>query len=338
MKTFTLTVLAAMAAMPLRAGTGTTAGDFLKVSPDARSAGLGNTGVADAASGFAAFQNPSLLSQSQSRYKAAGGQMQWLMGSTAGHYEGSAAFRTAAGTAWALGATYTRWDVPSFQATDALGNTTGKVSYAAQAAGLAASRSLTETIHVGGAVKQISQTFSGAAAGAGTSGMAWDAGTSFRAKSGNWGAGAALLNMGKAGDEKLPSTIRAGMEGRFADGRLQWSLEGSKSEGGKMNVSSGFGFNPLPSLSLRGGYDARVGGAQYAGLTSGFGLAFGNVRMDYSFSPFGETGAAQRISLSWSTGGQKAVKRVGPTPNRRRADSNTVYGSWMANSAIRRIK
>ncbi|MBI5242169.1 MAG: hypothetical protein HY922_00635, partial [Elusimicrobia bacterium] len=42
---------------------------------------------------------------------------------------------------------------------------------------------------------------------------------------------------------------------------------------------------------------ASGGSMPLGGFGGGFGLKFGNYRADYTFTPFGELGNAQRISL-----------------------------------------
>ncbi len=59
----------------------------------------------------------------------------------------------------------------------------------------------------------------------------------------------------------------------------------------------------LPGFAVRAGYmsNAREAGrgglTPLAGLGGGFGLKLGNYRADYTFTPFGELGNVQRLSL-----------------------------------------
>ena len=77
---------------------------------------------------------------------------------------------------------------------------------------------------------------------------------------------------------------------------------------GGLSAAAGLGFSATKTLSLRGGYDGRIGGGEYAGLTSGVGLSFGSVTLDYAFSPFGELGSVQRISATWAYGGSRRAE------------------------------
>ncbi|MBI5244470.1 MAG: hypothetical protein HY922_12460, partial [Elusimicrobia bacterium] len=59
----------------------------------------------------------------------------------------------------------------------------------------------------------------------------------------------------------------------------------------------------LPMFMLRAGYASQAaraasgGSMPLGGFGGGFGLKFGNCRADYTFTPFGELGNVQRISL-----------------------------------------
>src|SRR5688572_27059093 len=123
---------------------GTTTAEFMKVSPDSRSASMGSTGVSDPGNGFSAFHNPALPAAAKSRLQVSAGQTQWILNTQISHYAGSFRRETASG-AWALGVTFSQWSAPSFQTTDNMGNVTGNATFGAQSAGLSLGRSWGDT-------------------------------------------------------------------------------------------------------------------------------------------------------------------------------------------------
>lgn len=322
---FTMAVLMTLGATDANAAAGSAAADFLKVSPDSRSAALGNTGSADAANGFAAFLNPALPAAGAHKMLLSAGQTQWLLNSQVSHYAASFRREAAQGGAWAAAFTLSQWNLPSFQTTDSLGNSTGQASYGARSAGVSLSRSWGR-FAAGAGVKQVNHGFQGGVS-AKASFLAWDAGVYAQGEEGQWSAGAVAQNLGSGaslgnGTEKLSSTLRAGVEFRPGDKRFSWTAEASHSKDGGLSAAAGLGFSATKTLSLRGGYDGRIGGGDYAGLTSGVGLSFGSVTLDYAFSPFGQLGSVQRISATWAYGGARRTVREAASRRAVRAGSS----------------
>lgn len=306
-----------------RPAAGTSAAEFLKVSPDSRSAALGNTGSADATNGFAAFLNPSLPAMSNQKITLSAGQTQWILDSQVSHYAANLRRETKGG-AWGAAFTLSQWDLPSFQTTDNLGNKTGSGTYGARSAGLSLSRSWGGRFAVGAGVKQVTHGFQGSVNQTGTF-LAYDAGVFARSEEGRLSAGAVMQNLGgnaALGDgaaDKLPTTMRAGLEFRPGDKRFAWTAEASHTKGAGLSAGAGVGFSPMNGLMLRAGYDGRVSGGDYAGLTSGIGLNLGRFTLDYAFSPFGQLGNVQRISATWAYGGAVREERRTTTRNTRKA-------------------
>jgi hypothetical protein len=294
------------------AGAATATADFLNVSPDSRSAALGGSGVADPDNGFAVFHNPALPAAADATFRLAAGQTQWLAGSQLSHYAADVR-RADADGAWGASVSMSQWTGPDFQTTDSVGTVTGRDSYRARAVGAGLSRSWGENISAGASVKRLTQGFAGQVA-ASASGTAWDLGVFARGGEGRWTAGAVLLNEGAAaglggGRESLPTTARAGLQWRPGNRQFSWTAEIARSRDAGWTAAGGVGFSVLPGFILRGGYDGRTAGSHYAGLTSGIGLAFKGLTFDYAFTPFGDLGNAQRISLTWAYGGRTAVQR-----------------------------
>ena len=127
-------------------------------------------------------------------------------------------------------------------------------------------------------------------------------------------AGAAAQNIGpglRFGQQTnaLPLTFAAGV-GIHALGAMLISADVKhRPHPGKFSFALGTEYAALPVLSLRAGYAARLGSAgaggpaQLGGGLSGLGFGFGvkvrKVALDYSFSPAGDLGNAQRLSLSF---------------------------------------
>lgn len=126
-------------------------------------------------------------------------------------------------------------------------------------------------------------------------------------------AGLAAQNMGpglKFGQETdaLPTTLAAGVGCHVAGAMLLSADVKHRPNGGKTSYGLGTEYAVLPALSLRAGYAARLGqsavggttplGGGLAGLGFGFGVKVRKTSLDYSFSPSGELGNTQRISIS----------------------------------------
>jgi hypothetical protein len=320
---------------PAFAGAGTGTADFLKVAPDSRSAALGHTGTADPDNGFAAFHNPALPAASRQMMQVSAGQTQWILNTQISHY--AASFRRGDERgAWAMAFSASQWSSPSFQTTDSLGNILGKASFQARTTGLSVSRAWGNW-SAGAGVKQITQGFTGSFS-ARASATAWDAGVFARSDDGRWSAGAALTNMGSAAGlgqakEDLPAAARAGLSWKPGDGSVAWSAELQHTKEKSLSLGAGMTFFPMKNLAFRAGYDGRVAGAQYAGLTSGVGLRYASFSLDYAFTPFGELGNVQRISATWAWGGGES-RPAASARNRRssrsldRAISNLRRKSW----------
>jgi hypothetical protein len=314
-KQFTITTAALTILAGFGFAAGTTTADFLKVSPDSRSAALGQTGAADPDNGFAAFHNPALPAAAKAKVSVSAGQTQWILGTQVSHYEGNFRKEDRDG-AWGMAVSVSQWNTPSFDTTDNLGNVTGRSAYKAQTAGVSLSRAWGENFSVGGGVKQISQGFVGQASASGQA-LAWDAGVFTRGGEGRWNVGLVLQNAGAAAGldnakDPLPTTVRAGVELRPGEKQFSWNFETAQARGSKMAFGGGLGFSALSCLTIRAGYDGMAAGPNFAGITSGLGIVIRNFSLDYSFAPFGELGNVQRISVTWAYGGtpRTEAKRV----------------------------
>jgi opacity protein-like surface antigen len=101
----------------------------------------------------------------------------------------------------------------------------------------------------------------------------------------------------------LPMTVRAGASSKFFEDRLTAALDISKSADNDATVHAGAEYQLTQVVALRGGYRVTPGNTLdvdgITGLTGGLGIAIRNFNLDYGFMPFGDLGAAHRVSLSF---------------------------------------
>jgi hypothetical protein len=101
-------------------------------------------------------------------------------------------------------------------------------------------------------------------------------------------------------EDPLPLTLSAGMMIGVLPG-VNLALDASRLvHDGETSFSIGSEYIALPGLSLRSGYLAETGAGGLgngAGFNAGVGIMLMDARLDYAVTPFGELGAAQRISL-----------------------------------------
>ena len=146
---------------------------------------------------------------------------------------------------------------------------------------------------------------------AGDLGVEWEASPSLRlgAAYSNWGTDAgtyianSVLRLGGAYDWKVDGDNQA-----LLAASLSWEPYGvTRLDLGAEDVILSF-------LALRVGYVASLAATDLQGLTglaAGLGLSFQDLRLDYAYSPFGDLGSSQRISLTYDFGGPAASK---PSP------------------------
>lgn len=120
--------------------------------------------------------------------------------------------------------------------------------------------------------------------------------------------GVAAHNLGpglRLGEERtqLPLTVSLGLGLRLGGTVLVSADMRQRPHSGAMAFGLGSEYAVLPAFALRAGYAGAPGAAgsgagNLGGLGMGFGLKFLKASLDYSFSPYGELGNAQRISLA----------------------------------------
>lgn len=154
-------------------------------------------------------------------------------------------------------------------------------------------------------------------AGETASGLALDIGTVWKRPGSKLQLGAAVQNLGPqmkfAQDSyALPLTLSGGAGYHIARGLLVSADLKTRPYDSKTSLSFGTEFAPVSMLALRCGYlaegaasKAPVSGggfeknaANLTGFGFGLGLKFSRAALDYAFTPSGELGNSQRLSLS----------------------------------------
>jgi opacity protein-like surface antigen len=123
--------------------------------------------------------------------------------------------------------------------------------------------------------------------------------------------GLAVNNIGMATSafietkEKMPLTVRAGMEYRPFSDRLVILLAGNKAVDNSFKMNFGTELNLMKHLSLRLGYNGSLGDIQngsdlddFAGLGAGFGIRYKKYSIDYAYTPFPGLGHPMRLDIS----------------------------------------
>lgn len=289
-------LLALFLASPAAAGPNAGAA-FLKLDPSARSAAMGGASAALGGSADALFFNPAGLTALRRREFTAG-HAEWLAGTRfdALAYAqpvgwgslGVSALRLSAGTLEARGAD--RRAAGAFEAADSV--------YAVSAA-----RHL-EGFAVGASLKYLRSEIGPYSAQT----AAVDLGLRREVAGTPLGLGLAVRNLGKGlkfldQEDPLPLTLAAGASYRLA-GVFGLAAElRHEPHDRRMSVALGSEYAFLGALHLRAGYGANTltrGAASgpLAGLGAGLGFRLKSFGADYAFTPFGELGDVQRLSLS----------------------------------------
>lgn len=300
-------IIAALLASPAAAQRETAS--FLKITPDARPMAMGEafTAVADDLS--ALHSNPAGLARLTAQQAAfshaelfAGTRYDYA--SYARPLSPDGASLLAGGT---LGFGVAHLSQPALEGRDANGNPTGSFGAGDTAITLGYSRRLAAyPAVVGGSVKYIRSTLANASAQS----YAVDLGVQrpFYALDHVARLGAAVQNLGpglKFGSETDPLPLQVSVGGAVSVvGALTLALDVHHQPHERQTaVSVGTEYAILPAFALRTGYaSASANGAAGAGALGGLGMGFGlkvyKASLDYSFSPYGELGSAQRLTVS----------------------------------------
>lgn len=322
-------MLLLLSAVPVKGGAGGDALAFLKIDAGARGAALSGAYAAAGDDALSVFYNPAgtaLLA----RKEIVLGHNEWLEGLRnevlAYAHPLGPKLTVFGGANLLLSGAMDRYD----NAGDLQGNGEFSALEGAVSAGL--SGQPLPDFYIGGALKALTQQ----AAGDKALGWAGDAG--FLTVSGPWRLGASASNFGgklKLGSRAFPAPviIRGGVAFGFLKNYL---LCADVVKAGQSETAGAFGAEarmltgPKEYFIVRAGY--KTGRSRYAGpgVTAGVGVTSRDVRVDYAFAPYGDLGAAHRVSVSLKFGAvredavfkqsyrsiQKARLKQAPPPKR----------------------
>ena len=308
-----LALLAAgMLYSPAQGGTKTSAAGFLKVPASAQSLGLGGNAVVSGSGISGAMDNPALLGfMKQGEFQSSYGthlEGYTFLNAGYGHY----------GESFNGGLSITRVAASSFEGRDAQGAPTGGFSAADTAVNLSAGKSF--GAFTGGVTfKYITSTIENESASA----FAIDLGAVFMGDRYDlypYKIGVSLKNLGSAmkyisKSEPLPLMASAGMAVDIGSGmEAVFNLSGNIPEQ-NLVCGVGMGLNVGGGLMLNGGLSRAMGvaegglGGLPVGVNAGFGFAMKDFGFNYGFSPMGEMGNVQRMSLTFKFGDKDGARK-----------------------------
>ena len=308
-------ILSAAAALLLAANCsgaadeGSSGAQFLRIGVGAKASALGETGAVS--SGVQSlFYNPAGLNDVRG-IETSFSQVQWIRDVNYSNL----AFAKKAG-AGVYGAAVSYLSMPSIQEYNNLGVKLSD-SYSASdlAVALGYGRRLTSRLGLGLTAKYISSKLESETASA----AAADAGLKYEVIPEALSAGFAVQNLGTrlkyiSKSEALPFNVKLGgeyavkfEEGMGTDNKILLfaDLNHMQDAGFYANFGADFmvRYSEEASFSVRGGYKTNVSD-KGSGFSAGFGADMKTYVIDYSYSPMGDLGKAQRISFALRFGGK----------------------------------
>ena len=152
--------------------------------------------------------------------------------------------------------------------------------------------------------------------------------------------GAAVQNIGpdvkfQGDNEKMPLNLRLGAAYRFELKGQASTVSADVTRARGEDTLAGFGLETLiaKAYPLRLGYATR--NAAGPGITAGLGYIRGDLTVDYAFVPFGDLGAAHRLSIGYKWGGsarKPAKKAAAASKKTTAADRQAWYEKRVASA------
>lgn len=290
---------------------GATGAGFLNYPAGSRTAAMGGVSVAAAKGAEALFHNPALLArfEPEARREAALDYSRLLESA----YAGTAAFASPLGRAGALGAGLIYAGQGAQTTYDAQGNAVGTFKSGDLALSTAYAHRVGR-VWVGGGLKVLRQTLDDRSATGAAADLGVVAPSVSQLGEGTLDTGLSVVNLGpplKLGPtaDPLPLRVRAGGVWRVnpnVDAGLDVVLPADQSPyvavgfEGRLPASA-LGSSRDWSAALRVGYDQGHGRDVdgIGGVTAGFGLDVSSLRVDYAWTPYGDLGTANRITLAF---------------------------------------
>lgn len=303
-----LFILACQATLARAEGSGAA---FLKIGVGARPIAMGNAFTAVADDINAISWNPAGLARIGSR--EVGATHAELFADTRYEYVAYAhplSNRSGGSSYGTLGLGILHLSQGTIQGRDASRRPTAGFSGSDTALSLAFGRAIGGSASLGSGLKYLSSSIGGESAHS----VALDLGATYRPRVRGLALGASLQNLGPglafiSDTNSLPLTLSVGASLRLGSGILPAMDLRTRPGDGKISAGLGMEYAALPVLSLRAGYLSALAGGlsangaandkfgDAAGLGAGIGLRVSRYYLDYAFTPFGELGNVQRISL-----------------------------------------
>jgi hypothetical protein len=282
----------------LMAGTGSSSGDFLKISAYSRGMAMGGSWVAVAEGTGALYYNPAGIGRKGSGELSVSHSelLQDLKQENI-----SIAYPLSNGSGIGLGVSYLGYG--SIAGYDVSGNATGDVSAYSLLMAIGFSQRINSNLSLGMVVKPLFERLGGYSAHTVTTdiGLIADFGQfSFGAQVANWGGSIKFIN-----DKiNLPTTFRAGVAYRTLGAGSVISFGGLRSGEGVYALSSGIEYHYSQNLILRTGYSSTLQSQNDAGdgISFGVGLNMQFVGVDYSYRPSGSLDGVHQITASYHFG------------------------------------
>ena len=269
---------------------------FLKIGVGARATGMASAYTAIANDVTSIYWNPAGLA-SVKRNELAAMHSEWLAGS---NFDFLGFGRPWKRGSLALGVSALTH--PALEARDETGKRVGSFDARDTAITLAYGQRLMTGLQTGMGLKLI-QSQIGQDKG---QGYAFDLGMSWNSAQRPISLGLSALNLGPgiryiSETTKLPLTFSLGAAWHVIPGLALSADIRRLVYDGRTNLSLGTEYMLLPMFTVRGGYllSSATSLQQANALGMGFGLKLMGQKVDYAFTPFGELGATQRISLNW---------------------------------------
>lgn len=271
---------------------GTTGAQFLKIAPDARPVGMGESFVAIADDPVSIYWNPGGLAQIKEpeitlMYNS------WFEG-ISHSFIGYAHPMEEKGT-FGFGVTYL--NAGTIIGRDEFDVETGDFTAYDIALAMAYGKKIREDISLGLSLKGIKQRNEQEEA----TGIALDAGGIFRPID-NLSVGLAIQNIGPKikfidREDPLPLNYKAGVAYRLFQDSLILSLDLNQPIDNELRLNTGVEYWIGRMLGLRVGYNSAKGTDLGNGLTTGAGFMIKNYKLDYAYVPYGDLGETHRVSF-----------------------------------------
>ncbi len=264
--------------------------DFLNMGAGARAAAMGSGCTALASDANALYYNPGGLSLARRGMSLTHAELP---------LEGGYDFAAAAFPVGKLtgAVSFTRLDHGGLDGRGAARESSGGFSASDKALGLGLGW-MAGGYRLGAGAKLLSSSIAGYSASA----VAFDLGAVKKLDRAPVTLGLAVRNMGSGYKflnkrERLPLSVSAGAAVAVLPMVNMVAEVGRQVYDRRTTVSVGTEYGLTGNLALRGGYAAGSAGGTGA-VSGGFGFSMGAMKLDYSFSPFGEFDTTRRFSLS----------------------------------------